>query len=420
MDSAPVRKRWRVPPLAIKITVIVLLILVVGTLIVFFKLRRDNSANVSDLFGDRFDIKELPQVSDIYGLQDFRTYNPCLFTVQSGNSSDKDPYWAYRMCNFTQCPGNKNTFQDERTKSRTLIANPGGELFSISHPSVSGSRCAQGCQDARTFTCRDKLYLACNDTSGENCHREMYIMELDLNQFRSRSDLVINNKNRQSRRKPKDVSPLSMERLNAGFENDRDQKNWMPLVIDDQIYFVYSINPHIILRYYPGKHPNKYPGRNRIPNQEEIINCEKIAETTNSKLPDGLRGGGQIVRVRKWQRVFDSKLKKGNDIRYRSEDLYLGVIHTRDSMSEYSTYFYAFETIHPFRVKYITKGFVFGEAGSHSKRIQFASGLAQISQYNTATGKDENMLYITYGENDCTSKVCILKEEDVLRSLVAV
>jgi hypothetical protein len=424
MDSQqpalPRRKWWKPSPIAIRIAVIVLLIIIVGALVIFFKLRRDNSSNVADLFGERFDIKELPQVSDVYGLRDFKCYNPCLFTLQDGNLAPDEVYWVYRMCNFTLCPGNRNAFHDQRTQSRTLITNPSGDLFAISHPNVSGAVCAQGCQDARTFICDNKLYLACNDTSGENCRREMYIMEVDINRVRSRSGPVRDDNSKKRDVKPRDVSVVSMERLNAEFGNERDQKNWMPLVIDNQIYFVYSVNPHIILRYRPGLHPRKYPGKTRIPGEKEIVNCEKVAETSNSKLPSGLRGGGQIIRVRKWNRTHALTFRQRSDVSYRPEDLYLGIVHTRDSLSEYSTYFYAFEIVHPYRVKYISKGFVFGEAGSHSKRIQFASGLAQVVHRNHETGRDENMLYITYGENDCTAKLCILNEAHVLSALVRV
>jgi len=396
--------------------IVAVIITVVVLLILLGKRTADNGDNLNDVFGPDVKVTEFEQIPAQYNLtslQDYRCYNPCVFTVDSSNLNHKvmeefgnQPFYAFRMCNFALCPGKPNKWDGNaryKTKSFTFIETPNKELFIITHKKIGLSACEQGCQDARTFICKDKLYLVCNAASGENCRREMVIMELDLKEFliKDHERRTIDDHDRRGHRDRRtfvrEVRPLKVEKLRIDFDNHRDQKNWMPFVYDDQIHFVYSVNPHVILKYENGR-------------------CLKVVETTNDKLPNGLRGGSQIIRVTKWNLRFNPRipLKRGSRFDgpvYTPEELYLGILHTREGTFQYSTYVYAFEIFYPFRVKYITQPFVFGQEGSRSKRIQFASGLARIIKDGIA------YLYITYGENDCTAKLCSMKEEDVLRSL---
>ena len=376
---------------------IIIIVIIVILIVIFFKGSRDNADNIVDIFGEDADIKEFKQVQDLYNLsslKDYRSYNPCIFTVNGSN----EPFYVYRMCNFILCPGKQHKWDSnnrERTKSYTFIENPKGELFMVNHKNISKEKCEVGGQDARAFVYKDMLCLVCNVPSGENCRREMVMMTFKLDEFliESTSTKV---KSGMYRKYVREVIPEKIIKLNIDFDNDRDQKNWMPFVIGDDIYFVYSVNPHVIL---------KYDGKR----------CIKYAETITDKLPTNLRGGSQIIRVKKWNPKFEATIgKTKNYIDYRSEDLFLGVIHTRESTSQYVTYIYAFEITYPFKVKYITKGFIFGGKTSHSKRIQFASGIARIYENNIS------YMHITYGENDCDSKYCIIKEETMLNALIPI
>ena len=395
------------------IIIVVFIVIIVAVLIFLILLGKrtiDKGENLNDVFGPDVEVSELNQIQTQYNLpslKDYRSYNPSIFTVDSSSLKHPQldefrnkPFYAFRLCNFALCPGKTNKWDSKaryKTQSFTFIEAPNKELFIITHKPMAKPECEQGCEDGRTFVCRDRLYLICNATSGENCRREMVIMELDLNEFLVRDDDRRTVSHQRSY--VREVKPLLIEKLRIDFDNHRDQKNWMPFVYDDQIHFVYSVNPHLILRYEGGK-------------------CIKVAETENNKLSSELRGGSQIVRVTKWNLRFNPRIpfKKGSrsgidPIVYTPEELYLGVLHTREGTHQYSTYIYAFETRPPFKVKYISHPFVFGEKGCRSKRIQFASGLARIIESNVA------YLHITYGENDCTSKLCVMKEEDVLRNL---
>lgn len=393
--------KLKIPPAGRTIIFILVIIAVVIFVIVFFKLKRDNSENVHDIFGDEIDIEELPQVQDLYNLPslaDFRSYNPCIFSVDK----IKEPFYAYRMCNFALCPGKTLKWDQnnrELTESHTFIQSPDGELYIVSLGDLgklSHPKCERGCEDARSFVVGHKLMLVCNIPSAENCRREMHIIEVDLNEFElgkiMKRQISGTEKYKidyaETRVFIKEVKPLSISKINISFDNHRDQKNWMPFVINEDIYFVYSVNPHVILKYVDGT-------------------CVKIA-TSNNKLPQDLRGGSQIIRSTKWKKVGSDR---HGEVKYMGEDLYIGVVHIRDSTFQYTTYIYAFDVHYPYAVKYITRGFVFGSASSHSKIIQFASGMCRVVE------NDVPYLYITYGENDCTGKLCKIKEERVMRAL---
>ena len=389
----------------LNLAAVILIVIIVIVVILVFRLYRPQADNLHDVFGLVTHIRELPQLEDWSG---FRTYNPSIFTVGGPKSTANDCYYVYRVCNFALCPGTRNQWNArhrERTVSHTVIQSPSGGLTIIKHPRLEqlfpdqreeefhgrqnydgriGRRnCEQGGEDARPFIIGQKLYLISNATTGYQCRRQMILMQFNLNQLNSSAGTFD---------RLKDIEPQKIWQLEYDAGVHRDQKNWMPLNIHNELHFVYSVNPHVILKF------DKQSGR-----------CHKIASTWNCNLSDELRGGSQIIRVTKWN--LRSRSCLNTSPHYKAEELYLGVLHKRDSTFEYMTYIYAFETKHPYRVKYITDSFVFGEYGSHSRRIQFAAGLARVVQ------NDRAYLYITYGENDCTSKVCVLLEEDVLRSL---
>ena len=390
-----------------KIIAVLIIIIIAIVVLVIFKIYRTQADNLHDVFGTVTYIGELPQLQYRQPLKSynnwngFRSYNPSLFSLD-----DRNCYYVYRLCNFTLCPGVRNQWRmghRDKTISHTVIQSPTGSLAIVKHPQLAklykydGERnCEQGGEDARPIVVGKKLYLITNATTGDNCRRQMILMQLNLQHLKDCS--------RNSDGDLAEIVPDKIWQLHYEDGEHRDQKNWMPFtvgksssnnLIDDDLHFVYSVNPHVILKF------DKVSG-----------DCHKIASTWNCNLSEDLRGGSQIIRVTKW----NPRSKNGltGELRYYPEELYLGVLHKRDSTFEYMTYIYAFEVKYPYRVKYITDGFVFGEYGSHSKRIQFAAGLARIISDDCA------YLYITYGENDCMSKVCVLKEEDVLRSLIRV
>lgn len=374
----------------IKITFIVILIIIVIFIVTLALLNVKRSIkkvghqgpNLKDVFGEKgIKLEELIQVQELYkadNLDYFRTYNPCAFKLKTKGRKRKDDrkdlYIVYRMSNFTMCEGGKSIpwtpLDMSNIESHTFIQSPSGEMFKIVHPELSHGTCIRGCEDARTILHKDKLWVTCNAASGDGCKKEMTLMEIPLDGLKKGSTKQIF---KDSSIMVKEIYPDRITKLTIDFDKNRDQKNWMPFVMNDNIHFVYSLNPHIILRC------------------NEDGSCIKVSETQNN-LNKNLRGGSQIVKVK-----------------FEKERLYVGVVHLREEHSEYMTYFYAFESVYPYKIKYITESFVISK-NDWKKRVQFASGLEKVYEDNIP------YFYILYGEDDCNAKLCKLPIKSVLKS----
>jgi len=378
------------------ILVLALLALAVGVVFFFHRLRY-SGPNLTEVFVSAIDEQpitcfQLPQIQDLYDITPppkghYRSYNPCVFDMPSSitkyhelidlNKKELNHWCVYRLSNFTTCKGAMPQLwyrQKGNVLNSTFIRAPSGALFQIDYPHQAGPTCPQGIEDMRAIVNKNSLFLIGNEASGSACRRRMVMFEMPLDKLQVKGKHA----------KPHLLSLVDRFKLEAEFGHERDQKNWMPFLVDHELHFVYSINPHVILKW------------------QKDGPCVKVAETKNKKLPDNLRGGSQVIEVRK----SHSNLP--------AEDLYLAVVHTRDRVHEYSTYFYAFERKYPYAVKHITKGFVIDQNKSKTKRIQFAAGLARSLR------QDSHYLEVSYGEHDCTSNMFVIKEEDVLRSLQSV
>jgi len=366
----------KIPLKRIVIIVILLIVLIIIVYLVKRRIER-TSTNVHEMFPVVESI-ELDQVHHRFDWfssksidgQHYRSYNPSLFVHQDSL------FIIYRVCNFTACPRNKNYPKPEATKTFSLIENEAGQLIRIKHPKAAPDGQTQGYEDLRSFVIGDKLYLIGNSASGPNGRRELNIMQLSIN---SLLESMAGGKDK--------ISVTSIHKLWFKGMAERDQKNWMPFVHHDQIHLVYSINPHIVLAY------------------EGDGQCKVVADSQHDRIPKSIRGGSQIIRVTKWNKL------RGGQNNWTSEDLYLAFVHSRDRMMEYSTYVYAFETEAPYRVKYLSEGFVFGH---NLKTIQFVAGLVRLKR------DGQWYLGVSYGEMDCSANICWFKEESVLAALVKV
>lgn len=369
-------------------TATILIIILIVTFFVVYYSRR-NGRDFADIL-DHEDVhfEEMLQIQNLYNipsLDEFRTYNPCVFTIGKYGL----PYFVYRVSNFTMCRDRKNKGWNSKKKdeieSHTFIYSPNGEIFKISHDVLAKPTCVRGCEDSRTVVNGDFLYIFCNASSGSDCSREMYEMKIPLSEF---TELENGWKPifEGSRRYVREIIP-EVKKLRMRTKTNQDEKNWMPFFVDDVLHFVYSVNPHIVMRENNGY-------------------VDEVFKTYNDVLPGNLRGGSQVIPVTKWNSGPDE---------YVAEHLYLSVIHVREGHKKYVTYFYAFDVEEPYRVKYITKGFVFED---NVKRVQMATGLAKVYE-NEGDGK-VSYLYITYGQDDCYSKLCKVSEESIMKSLVSV
>ena len=151
------------------------------------------------------------------------------------------------------------------------------------------------------------------------------------------------------------------------------QKNWIPILDDGFLFFIYSIDPFIVVQCNPNTgscHIVKY--------LEHIHNF-------NLKSNETLRGSTQGIKV---------------------DDKYYAVGHLTieiGNQRKYQHFFMRFDS--SFKTIEFSQLFCFDEQLNYCTDIQFAMGLTYV--------KDLDTFYITYGENDCDSKLYKISKENV-------
>ena len=152
------------------------------------------------------------------------------------------------------------------------------------------------------------------------------------------------------------------------------QKNWAPFEWKGRLLCEYSICPHIILEIDPNTGVS-----------EELYNTGSC--NTNISEDASLRGGTPPIHL-----THDGK----------SFYIALGHIRTGET-SDYFHFFYTFQDKPPFSVTGMSKYFKLDGL----ERIQFA---AELSSY-------EDMLYISYGVDDCYNRISSHRITDVMALL---
>jgi len=163
------------------------------------------------------------------------------------------------------------------------------------------------------------------------------------------------------------------------------QKNWSPFEYNDELYCEYSIEPHIILKI----------------NVNTGLTEQKWHTGTSSQNicdDNSLRGGAPPILIT--NPLYSDNISKN----HLPELFYIGIGHTRNRItSDYLHFFYIFESEPPFKILKITPRFkLYG-----NERIQFAAG---ISYY-------QNMLYVSYGVDDCYNRISKFNINDIIHIL---
>lgn len=304
-------------------------------------------------------ILKLPQIQLKNKSDTFRTFNPSITTLNGKQ------ILSYRVSNFTKCLNSINKdvelsrFNNDIILNHIVLEISKDNFITIKTPNVSASGCIQGFEDPRPIVSPDgkNLYLIVNNRSLEKCEPEMWMIRIKTEIFSDPKVL-------------EEKEFLAEDVFRLQYDKKGPQKNWMPFFLksgshqsnvheQNSLMFVYSVNPHIIL---------KCDTKTGI--------CSTFAETFNPELPTDIRGGSQI-------QYYNGR--------------YIGFTHVRRSSDTYVTQAYAFSENYPFEVEAITLPFIFDEEEEFkSPIIQFVSGFDIL----------QNTAYITYGEQDCQSKMC--------------
>ena len=298
----------------------------------------------------------------------FRAFNPSVTSV------GQDLIFSYRVSNYVACPkgsgkATRSIFgmTDNRVKSFTMLSNEEGDVVYLDAPERAEPKCVSGYEDPRIIGSPDGdfLYIVCNSHSNTSCFTEMHLIKiptLDLKRAFKTSA------------KPRTVSVKDDQILRLREKSEdiptRNQKNWMPFFSKGDLMFVYSVNPHIIL---------KCDMKTGI--------CTKVAETHNPNVNEALRGSSQARRY---------------------GDNYIAVAHWRTSSHSYLSQAYMFRGKAPYDILSISPTFVIEDQRVLAlSMIQFVSGLEIV----------DDTAFIAYGESDCDSKLFTVSMESLLNSM---
>lgn len=371
----------------LKVLLVILAVIIVITVIVMIvrdgMLGNPEETTTKELFKE-FQIVDMPQIhtfhatkhAEIFGSEvssGFRSYNPSLV-------KDVEMLYVYRISNYTNCVRPADDLEkvhvegsgtSDSIASYIAVSVSEDRIVDLVLPKVSEKGCTRGFEDPRPIISHDgtQLLIAANVRSRKNCSSEMWLIRIPIQTLREKLDVdgTLQSINAN------DVVPLHIyDREGVLIENNRTEKNWMPFYHNDELHFVYSINPHIILKC------------------DESGKCTEVSHTYNKTLPKTLRGGSQI-------KLFPID---GNP-------RYIGITHTRQTKYSYVTQFYAFDPS-TFHVTHLSPNFIFDKDRKVSpSSVQFVAGFEIV----------DDLAYVTYGEDDCYSMMFKTPMRDVLKSM---
>ena len=223
-------------------------------------------------------------------------------------------------------------------------------------------------EDPRIFKFRKKFYVLYGDTTDGTQYgvRRLYVGEL--------------------KEEKKIFSIHNIVRLD--YDNgSHAEKNWMPFVKDDELYFVYSVSPHKILK----------------------VNPDTGESTVFSETPMPLPWSHGIIRG-------------STPAIHLGDGEYLSFIHSsapneptfwkKKPMNYYYMGAYLFEDEPPFKVKAISSGpYVHPEfyTSSNRKMVIFPAGLI----------RNGNQLFVSYGENDSAIGIATIDLQKLKQNMIS-
>ena len=340
-------------------------------LVVWIRYRETSLTNqliVTEAFPKEATVME---VSGVYhpNLRDAMfNYNPSLFLYRGKR------YMVHRLCTYNMCrdilhhiPEFKSTNEYQGVLNSIVIQTPLQHIVYIDYPSVSHYPCPEAYEDPRSIMYQNHLVLVTNNPQHTRCRRTMTALFLNLDEVEDLECASI-------------LHPFRI--LELSYEKSRPvEKNWMPFVYRDDLCFVYSVEPHVILRC-----------------DTETGKCTEIASTSHEKVPESLRGGSPC-----WLLTDGSA--------------YLTVAHQRRSIGGvkliYTSVLYCFEPEPPFRIVAMSPPLFFDhdfDPHRWKQIIQFAAGLV--------VEEKEGILFISYGSGDCSSRMISLPLASALTLIV--
>lgn len=311
----------------------------------------------------------------------FRAFNPSVAKLPKPAVM----VFAFRVSNYACCPLEKGgrmrlrakiSWQGrgksvDKLKSAILMRvdqeghDPVYVLLSVPDFPHAAS-CARGCEDPRLVVdpTGTMLYVLCNAQTTTKCLPKMFLIRVMVSALLA----AVEGEEDVLQVQETDVVGLAL----AGSSTVRAEKNWMPLDMTDSesLLLVRLMHPHIVTSCSP-----------------RTGECVDVAETPTDIRLSFLRGGSQA-------RLY--------------KDKFVAFVHRALRWDSYVTQVYAFSSRPPYEILGVTQPFVIDiEKETADVICQFVSGFEII----------QDVAYVTFGENDCLSKLLKVDMISLMSSL---
>jgi hypothetical protein len=172
----------------------------------------------------------------------------------------------------------------------------------------------------------------------------------------------------------------------GGYNKNSAEKNWMPFVHEDELYFVYGLKPHVILRY------------NEFTHKVQRV-YDTTVDWTKWQLPgNGLSGNTNCVRV---------------------GDYFLNTYHSKP-LKNYWTGYYFFEAKPPFRPMLLgTVPLLEPKDCTEERKSPRVQRCFDNVQFPIGLHVAGPNVLVSYGVNDIVNQIASVSIADLLKNTVA-
>ena len=227
-----------------------------------------------------------------------------------------------------------------------------------------------GYEDPRAFIFRGMLCLLVNTCALNEKYTQMCLIKFKLNEINLEEDDIINSS---------DVILLQ-----PSFNDDRSQKNWMPLVKDNRLFLIFCLNPLKVFEC------DVETGLLRLLYEGNLI----------KSIPSPLRGSSNIIE-------YYSK--------FLNKKVFLGICHIRRHYF-YTHLFILFDFDYPFKILGVSDEFIICDDKIKFSNYFYINSMFRI-QFVSSILKINNNLLVFYGEKDKVSKKFEISLENVEKTI---
>ena len=199
-----------------------------------------------------------------------------------------------------------------------------------------------------------------------------------------------------------DPDPSKQRQVRLKFHKGRAvEKNWVPFVVDGELYVAYSLCPHVILRC------NVCFPRKGDPNPRCGV-CERVHNTTIPGCAEGLRGGSPLVPLDSTSLIGIAHTYDG--LEDTTDDL--GTEVAPGAVPKYVHQLYRVRRVPPFDVLALSPPFRFPDyfgSGDARDKLQYAMGLRARAVAAAGSASSTYELEVAYGVGDCVGLMHTLR-----------